>query len=78
MSNFLFSTDQESTGKINIDDLYAKSQERDQKQLAIFNKILNRIHNKKKGTTRVQKKETHVSFSCKIRGKWISCAIYAS
>ena len=63
MSNFLFSTDQESTGKINIDDLYAKSQERDQKQLAIFNKILNRIHNKIKSTTRVQKKETHVWFS---------------
>lgn len=63
MSNFLFSTDEESTGKINIDDLFTKSQQRDQKQLSIFNKILNRIHNKIKGTTRSQKKETHVWFS---------------
>lgn len=62
MSNFLFSTDEESVGKINIDDLYAKSQQRDQKQLMIFNKILNRIHNKIKSTTRGQKKETHVWF----------------
>ena len=63
MSNFLFSTDEESVGKINIDDLFIKSQQRDQKQLSIFNKILNRIHNKIKGTTRSQKKETHVWFS---------------
>jgi hypothetical protein len=63
MSNFLFSTDEESMGKINIDDLFTKSQQRDQKQLSIFNKILNRIHNKIKGTTRSQKKETHVWFS---------------
>jgi hypothetical protein len=63
MSNFLFSTDEESVGKINIDDLYTKSQQRDQKQLMIFNKILNRIHNKIKSTTRGQKKETHVWFS---------------
>ena len=63
MSNFLFSTDEESTGKINIDDLYNKSQQRDQKQLMIFNKILNRIHNKIKSTTRGQKKETHVWFA---------------
>lgn len=63
MSNFLFSTDEESTGKINIDDLYNKSQQRDQKQLTIFNKILNRIHNKIKSTTRGQKKETHIWFA---------------
>lgn len=63
MSNFLFSTDEESVGKINIDDLYNKSQQRDQKQLTIFNKILNRIHNKIKSTTRGTKKETHVWFS---------------
>ena len=39
MSNFLFSTDEESMGKINIDDLFTKSQQRDQKQLSIFNKM---------------------------------------
>jgi hypothetical protein len=63
MSNFLFSTDEETTGKINIDDLYNKSHQRDLKQLSIFNKILNRIHNKIKTTTRTQKKETHVWFA---------------
>ncbi len=63
MSSFLFSTDEESTGKINIDDLYNKSQQRDLKQLSIFNKILNRIHNKIKTTTRGQRKETHVWFA---------------
>ena len=41
MSSFLFSTDEESTGKINIDELYDKAQQRDLKQLSIFNKILN-------------------------------------
>jgi len=63
MSSFLFSTDEESTGKINIDDLYNKSQQRDLKQLSIFNKILNRIHNKIKTTTRGQRKDTHVWFA---------------
>lgn len=63
MSNFLFSTDEESIGKINIDDLYNKNQQRDLKQLSIFNKILNRIHNKIKTTTRGQRKDTHVWFA---------------
>ena len=63
MSSFLFSTDEESTGKINIDELYDKAQQRDLKQLSIFNKILNRIHNKIKTTTRVQRKDTHVWFA---------------
>lgn len=63
MSSFLFSTDEESTGKINIDDLYNKTQQRDLKQLSIFNKILNRIHNKIKTTTRGQRKDTHVWFA---------------
>lgn len=63
MSNFLFSTDEETTGKINIDELYDKAQRRDLKQLGIFNKILNRIHNKIKSTTRVVKKDTHIWFT---------------
>jgi hypothetical protein len=63
MSSFLFSTDEESTGKINIDELYDKAQQRDLKQLSIFNKILNRIHNKIKTTTRGQRKDTHVWFA---------------
>ncbi len=55
MSSFLFSTDEESNEKVNIDELYNKAQRRDLKQLSVFNKILNRIHTKIKGTTRTQK-----------------------
>ena len=66
MSNFLFSTDEESTGKVNIDELYDKSHQRDLKQLSIFNKILNRIHNKIKMTTRGHKTDTHVWFAVHV------------
>ena len=41
---FLFDHEEETSGKLNIDDLYDKRQKRDLKQLSIFNKILNRIH----------------------------------
>jgi hypothetical protein len=44
MSNFIFLNDEEANGKISIDDLYERNQQRDLKQLSIFNKILNRIH----------------------------------
>ncbi len=63
MSSFLFSTDEESNEKVNIDELYNKAQRRDLKQLSVFNKILNRIHTKIKGTTRTQKKDTHIWFT---------------
>tara|TARA_B110000879_G_scaffold186550_2_gene247757 strand:+ start:1323 stop:1904 length:582 start_codon:yes stop_codon:yes gene_type:complete len=63
MSNFLFSTDEESNEKVNIDELYDKSQRRDLKQVSVFNKILNRIHSRIKGTTRTQKKDTHIWFT---------------
>lgn len=63
MANFLFSTDEETSGKVNIDDLYEKNHQRDLKQLSIFNKILNRIHNKIKAVTRGHNKDTHVWFA---------------
>lgn len=44
--------DEEATSKINIDELYEKNMRRDLKQLSIFNKILNRIHNRIKTTSR--------------------------
>ena len=44
MSVFLLDTDEETNGKINIDELYENKHKRDLKQLSIFNKILNRIH----------------------------------
>ncbi len=51
-SIFLFDHDEESSSKINIDDLYDKRQRRDLKQLSIFNKILNRIHKRIQHTAR--------------------------
>lgn len=39
--------------KINIDELYSKKQEKDLKQLEIFNKMLNRIHVKIKTTAKI-------------------------
>ncbi len=63
MSNFLFHQDKEADEEVNIDELFEKSQQRDLKQLAIFNKILNRIHTRIKQTTRNQKKETHIWFT---------------
>jgi hypothetical protein len=51
MSVFLFD-EEETQGKINIDDLYEKQQMKDLKQVSIFNKILNRIHTKIRNTSR--------------------------
>jgi hypothetical protein len=43
MSCFLYTNDEESVRKVNIDDLYENKQRRNLKQLSIFNKILNRV-----------------------------------
>lgn len=50
MSCFLFADDVDARGKVNIDDLYERNHRRDIKQISIFNKILNRIHNRIKVT----------------------------
>lgn len=63
MSCFLFADDDETTGKINIDQLYDKHQKRDLKQLTIFNKILNRIHKRITTTTRTNKTDKFVWFT---------------
>jgi hypothetical protein len=44
MSCLLYVNDEESTGKVNIDELFEKNQRRDLRQVSIFNKILGRIH----------------------------------
>lgn len=62
MSIFLFANDEESSGKINIDDLYEKKKSRDLKQLSIFNKILNRLHKKITLTGRNKRNDRHVWF----------------
>jgi len=63
MSCFLYVNDEESTRKLNIDELYENKQKRDLKQLSIFNKILNRIHTRIKFTGRNKKNDTHIWFT---------------
>jgi hypothetical protein len=63
MSCYLTVDDEEATGKINIDDLYEKKHLRDQKQLGIFNKILNRIHKRIKFTSHNKSNDTHIWFT---------------
>ena len=63
MSCLLFVEDVETTGKVNIDDLFEKNQRRDQKQLSIFNKILNRIHTRIKITSRNKRIDKHIWFT---------------
>ena len=60
---FLYVTDEETTGKINIDDLYEKNHRRDLKQLSIFNKILARIHKRINTTGRNKVADKHIWFN---------------
>lgn len=63
MSCFLYVDDEESTRKINIDDLYEKKQRRDLNQVVIFNKILNRIHKRIMYTGRNKSNDKHIWFT---------------
>ena len=62
MSCFLFVDDEETVGKINIDELYDNKQKRDLKQISIFNKILNRIHKRITLTARNKTNDKHIWF----------------
>ena len=59
----LFTDDDETVQKINIDDLYEKNQQRDLKQIGIFNKILNRIHKRITFTGKNKRNEHHIFFN---------------
>ena len=63
MSIFLFDDDNDTPNKINIDELYERQQKKDQKQISIFNKILNRIHNKIKITARSRNGDKYIWFT---------------
>ena len=63
MSNFIFVEDEESVGKIDIDSLYEKKQQKDLRQLSIFNKILNRIHKRIQVTGKNKAKDKHIFFN---------------
>jgi len=62
MSCFLYSHEEETSKKINIDELYENKQKRDLKQLSIFNKILNRIHIRIQHTGRNKRNDQHIWF----------------
>jgi len=62
MSSFLYVNDEESRGKVNIDELYEKKQQRELKQLTIFNKLLNRIHKRITFTARNKVNDKHIWF----------------
>jgi len=63
MSNILLIDEEEATGKINIDDLYETNMRRDQRQLSLFNKILNRVHKRINTTSRLKRNEKFVWFT---------------
>jgi hypothetical protein len=63
MACYLTVDDEEASGKINIDDLYEKKHQRDQKQLAIFNKLLNRVHKRIKFTSHNKSNDRHIWFT---------------
>lgn len=63
MSCYLTVDDEEAVGKLNIDDLYEKKHMRDKKQLAIFNKILNRVHKRIKFVSHNKNSDQHIWFT---------------
>lgn len=63
MSSFLYTTDEETRGRVDIDSLFEKKQQKDMKQLNLFNKILNRIHKRIKFTANKKQKDRHVFFT---------------
>ena len=59
---FNLDNDSDFSEKINIDDLYERKRQTDLNQLALFQKILNRVHVRIKTTSRVKKDEKHCWF----------------
>jgi len=60
---FLNVDEDDNLKKINIDELFEKKKMRDQKQVAIFNKILNRIHTRITITGRTKRNDKHIWFN---------------
>lgn len=62
MSFFISADEEESYGKINIDELFEKQQQRNLKQLSIFNKILSRAQKRIQLTARNKKMDQYIWF----------------
>jgi hypothetical protein len=63
MSCLLYADEEETNVKINIDDLYEKRKLRDQRQVSIFNKILNRVHKRITHIGRNKANDKHIWFT---------------
>ena len=59
---FTLGDEEEESGKLNLDDLYERKREQDLNKLSIFNKLLGRIHNKIKISSRQNTKDQFSSF----------------
>lgn len=62
MSVFLYTDDEEASAKVNIDELFEKKQQRDLKQLSIFNKILARCQKRIQLTARNKRIDQFIWF----------------
>lgn len=60
---FLYVTDEDTNGKINIDELYEKNHRRDLKQLSVFNKLLGRIHKRINTVGKTKSTDKHIWFT---------------
>jgi hypothetical protein len=63
MSCFLFADDDDNVQKVNIDELYEKKQRRDQRQISVFNKILNRINKRITTTSRMKHDDKYIWYA---------------
>lgn len=61
-SCLLFAEEKDVETRINLDELFERQQKHDLKQLAIFNKILNRVCRRIQATMRFVKTEKHIWF----------------
>lgn len=62
MSVFIHTDETDDIERMNIDDLFEKKQQRDLKERSIYNKLLNRVHNRIKFTSRSKRRESHIWF----------------
>lgn len=63
MSCLLYAKDAETQEQINIDELYEKDNKRNQRLIACFNKILNRVHKRIQNVSKTKHSDKHIFFS---------------
>ena len=61
--SFIFPNEKDDEKEIDIDELFDINHRKDLKQISIFNKILNRVHNKIKYVSRSRSNDKHIWFS---------------